>query len=114
MRRRLALLALLAAAGCAGDGGLCGGRDIGLVNASSLGVEQVSLGTGAPNGWGADLLGQRPALPQGAAMTLPAVGGARTQAVRVVWVNGRAAELGGLDGCRFQRLVVQDGGMRAE
>jgi hypothetical protein len=114
-----ALLLLVALAAC-GPAGLqpgrlgCGGtREVALVNASSLPVEQLYLGNGRPDGWGRDLLGQASPLPsqRSLALRLP---GARGQAVRAVWVNGRAAEIGGLDGCGVQRIVVTDGAMRAE
>jgi hypothetical protein len=100
--------------GCAG-GGLCAGRDVVLRNASALPVEQAYFGTGAPDGWGADLLAGRPGLTPGATATLRASGGAATaRALRVVWSNGRAAELAGVDACRFGQVVVLDGAMRPE
>lgn len=131
MRRRagrpaLPLLLLLAAAGAAagcaraplrpGAGSSCGPREVTMVNASAAAVEQIYIGTGAPSGWGADLLGPRGGrgeLPSGGALPLrlPAAG---PYAVRVVWVDGRAAELGGVDGCATARITLSDAALRAE
>ena len=121
MRRAAPALSLLAAlaAACApaaiqpGRLGCGGTREVELVNASSLHVEQLYLGNGRLDGWGRDLLGQAPPLPSQRSLTLR-VPGAAGQAVRAIWVNGRAAELPGLDGCAVRRIVVADGALRAE
>jgi hypothetical protein len=123
MRRRagpaFALLLLAAAAGCAraqlGPGGTsCGPREVALVNASAAPVEQIYLGTGAPSGWGTDLLRPRGAdLPSGAALPLR-LPGAGPHAIRAVWADGRAAELGGVDGCATTRITLTDTTLRAE
>lgn len=110
----LALTALLAA--CAapqgGGGRSCGPHPATLTNASSQPVEQVYLGNGTPSGWGADLLNGRE-LPAGASMglTLPGPG---PHALRIVWTNGRAAELPGIAGCTTSRITVLDTALSAE
>lgn len=111
----LALTVLLAA--CASSSGGGGGRGCGphpatLTNASSQTVEQVYLGNGTPSGWGADLLQGRE-LQGGASMglTLPGPG---PHALRIVWTNGRAAELPGIAGCTTNRITVLDTALRAE
>jgi len=110
----LALVALLAACAAPSGGGerSCAPRPATLTNASSRTVEQVYLGNGAPSGWGADLL-QGQELPSGASMnlTLP---GAGPHAARIVWTDGRAAELPGIAGCTTSRITVLDTALRAE
>lgn len=127
MRRQRPVVAALAlaalaggAAGCAplprpipgGTAAACGPREVQVVNASSLAIEQLYLGSGEPSGWGADLLIRGP-LPPGAAIGLSLPGPA-AQALRAVWVNGRAAEIAGLDACVVRRITVQDAAIRAE
>jgi len=107
----LALAAL--AAGCtpAGQPLGCGPREVTVINGSALAVEQLYLGSGAPAGWGANLLAQN-LLPPGASLSLH-LPGAGPHAVRAVWVNGRAAELPGLDGCSTQYIMVRDAALQA-
>ena len=118
MRRRALLpaLALPALAGClpAGQPGAaaaCGPREVLLRNASAMAVEQAYGGSGAPGGWGAELLGPAE-LPPGASRRLRLPAG--TRAVRLVWVNGRAAELGDIDACAIGTLTLTDAALRAE
>ncbi len=110
---RLGALALvLAAAGCAAPGsGGCGPRDVVLRNASALAIEQAYGGAGAPGAWGVDLLGPTE-LPPGASRTLRLPAGAK--AVRLVWVNGRAAEIADLDVCAISSLTLTDTTLRPE
>lgn len=115
MRFPVCLTALafpLAMAACAPTGQPgCGAREVTLRNASSLAIEQAYGGDGSPGGWGADLVGANP-LPPGAAAALRLPGG--TRALRMVWVNGRAAELGGIDGCAIGLVTLTDTALRAE
>lgn len=108
----LALGLALALAACAptGQSG-CGPREVTLRNASSLAIEQAYGGDGTPGGWGAELIGASP-LPPGAARALRLPGG--TRALRMVWVNGRAAELGAIEGCAFASVTLTDTALRAE
>lgn len=87
-----------------------------LENASGDSVEQLYLAPmNAP--WGADLIGPelrgRGGLASGGATPLrfPSAG---AFALRVVWVDGRAAEMEGLDGCVIRRVTLLQGGIRAE
>jgi len=113
--RRPGLLALALPLGllaCAPTGQPgCGAREVTLRNASGLAIEQAYGGDGAPGGWGADLIGGNP-LPPGAAAPLRLPGD--TRALRMVWVDGRAAELGGIDGCAIGLITLTDQALRAE
>lgn len=104
-----AALGLLLLAGC-GDGGRigCGAREVTLRNASGLAIEQAYAGDGTPGGWGAELLGPGDLAP-GASRPLRLSAGA--QAVRLVWTNGRAAELHGADLCGVAALTLTDSGL---
>lgn len=81
-----------------------------VTNASSQAVEQLYLG--APGAWGADLLAGAEMAPA-AALRLPRPGTGRFN-LRLVWVNGRAAEFPNLDGCTTTRVELGDSGMRAQ
>ncbi|MDB5374387.1 MAG: hypothetical protein JWP04_3029 [Belnapia sp.] len=115
---RLALLpalvgcAALALAGCARGPAGCGPAEAQVANASAMAVEQFYL---APMGeaWGADRFDQA-GLAAGASRPVRLAGGAGPLAMRVVWADGRAAELPGIDGCTSRRLLILDGGLRAE
>lgn len=103
-------LLLLAACGAPGPAG-CGAREVTLRNASALPIEQAYGGDGTPGGWGAELLGPTDLAP-GARRTLRLP--ARAQAVRLVWANGRAAELHGVDLCGVASLTLTDQVLRPE
>lgn len=116
MRRSLALACILAA--CAGPGAGpgagrpgCGSHRLTVANLSPVAAEQLYLGSGRPDGWGADLLGPG-GLPANASTILLVPGGAR--AVRTVWTDGRAVELGSVDTCRISRLTLLDTALQAE
>ena len=83
-----------------------------VVNASSGTVERLFFSHASQSGWGNDQLGEA-VLPPGRASNYRA---ANTGAYdfRVVWANGRAAELRGIDGCTTLRVTVSDSGLRAE
>ena len=112
----LAVLALLA--GCASgpqrpqqaERRECSKAPVTVANASSQAVEQLYLGV--PGAWGRDLLAGNE-LPARAAMNLPRPGDGRFN-LRLVWVNGRAAEFPNLDGCITTRVELSDTGMRAQ
>lgn len=82
-----------------------------VVNASSGTVERLFFSHASQNGWGNDQLGEA-VLPPGRATNYRA---ANTGAYdfRVVWANGRAAELRGIDVCVASTITVTDGGLRA-
>jgi hypothetical protein len=106
---RLLLLALLPAA-CApqslvGGRSACPGAALLVINASRVAVEQLYLGQGG------DLIGAAP-LPPGQAVRIPlpeaAAGG-----LRLVWVDGHAAEIPGFNPCVTPRLTVEEGALQA-
>jgi hypothetical protein len=111
------LLPLLLLAACAHgkDPAGCAPAAARLENLSGQAVEQLYLGpAGASRGapWGADLV-TGDALLSGAGLPLQ-FEGRGPYALRVVWVNGQAAELRGIDGCTTLRVIIRDSGLRAE
>jgi len=103
---------LLAAAACAGRTGpsVCQPRRLEAANAAARPLEQLYYG--APGRWGEDLLrGVEMAPGEVRGVTLPGVGG---HTLRAVWTDGRAIELRGLEPCRNTRIVMAEGGIRAE
>lgn len=112
--RALLILPLLAA--CAAPGAppprdACPGQVL-LRNAAPLAVEQVFAGDAA--NWGTDLLGQGTIPPGGqVALRVPVPPPGARSGFRVVFVNGRAAELPGVDVCATPNVVVLPDGMRA-
>ncbi|MDN3564918.1 hypothetical protein QWZ14_11150 [Paeniroseomonas aquatica] len=111
-----ALLGLLAGCDTYRAATRCSPVEARLENASGAAVEQLYL---APAGadWGADLIGPdflgRGELPSGGIAPLP-FPDAGPFALRVVWADGRAAEMQGLDGCAIQRVTLLPAGLRAE
>ena len=113
MRLVLALVLVLVLAACAGGRRAgCGPRPLAVVNLAAVAVEQIFLGSGAPDGWEANLLGTA-GLPGGAS-TIVTVPGSGAQAVRAVWSTGQAVELRGIDACRIRRVTVLDAALRAD
>jgi hypothetical protein len=108
-----ALLPLLLLAACAappsGGTGGCDGR-IQLRNAAPVAVEQLYVSTAGPSDWGQDYLAPS-TLPSGAAQSVVVRPG--LNAVRVVFVNGRAAEMARMDVCANPILTVQPNGLQA-
>ncbi len=104
----LAPLLLLPVAACGGGGRGCSAT---LANASGQPIEQVYLAR-AGNAWGRDLVAPGEVPPGG---TLPLRFGTEgSHGVRVVWANGRAAELQGVNACRMTRVTVRDAELQAE
>lgn len=106
----LPLVALLAACAVQTGQPACQPRRLELANAATRAVEQVYYG--APGAWGEELL-LGVELPPGASrpVVLPGVPGFT---LRAVWSDGRAIELNGLDPCRNRRIVLNEGGIRAD
>jgi hypothetical protein len=106
--RRAALLALPLLAACAAEapapGGLgaCTGP-LTLRNEARLAVEQFYASPVGPGAWGDDLLAPD-TLPVGGSVSFRVAPG--TSHVRVVFVDGSAAEIGGLDLCRIRSVTV--------
>jgi hypothetical protein len=88
----------------------CSKAPVQVTNASGQAVEQLYLG--APGAWGRDLLAGNELAPR-AVLNLPRPGEGRFN-LRLVWVNGRAAEFPNLDGCITTRVELGDAGMRAQ
>jgi hypothetical protein len=109
--RALLLLPLLAACATPPSDGMvgCDGR-IQLRNAAPVAVEQLYVSTAGPSDWGRDLLAPGLLAP-GATQTVTARPG--LNAVRLVFVNGHAAEMAGLDVCANPVLTVQRDGFQA-
>ncbi len=82
-----------------------------VVNNSGATVERLYFSHSTQGGWGADQLGQN-VLPPGRATSYRAAN-AGNYDFRVVWTNGRAAELRGIDVCRASRITVTNSGLTA-
>jgi hypothetical protein len=83
-----------------------------VVNNSSLTVMQLFFSHASRNDWGVDQLGQN-VLPPGRAWNFTAAN-AGAYDFRVVYANGRAAELRRVDICRASRIVVTNQGLFAQ
>lgn len=113
---RLLPLLLLAACARGNSPAGCAPSAARLENLSGQAIEQLYLSpVGTP--WGADLVardgGGRESLPSRAGLPLR-FEGIGPYALRVVWVNGQAAELRGINGCTTLRITIRDDGLRAE
>lgn len=111
MRALLLLPLLLAACTAPPSGGMmgCDGR-IQLRNAAPVAVEQLYVSPAGPSDWGRDHLAPG-TLPTGGVQSVVVRPG--VNAVRVVFVNGRAAEMAGMDVCANPVLIVQPNGLQA-
>jgi hypothetical protein len=106
MRGAFLLLPLLAA--CAGEGANpaatlgCSG-EVRLRNVGSMAVEQAYFSAAGPGQWGRDLLAPTDIPPGGdrAVMVTPG-----RNAVRIVFANGRAAEMPAMDVCASPTLSI--------
>jgi len=81
------------------------------VNRSSNTVGQLFFGSSARTVWDSDMLGSN-VLPPGRQMNFRARNTGNYD-FRVVWANGRVAELRGVNICRASQIIVTDGGLRA-
>lgn len=125
MMRRFALAAVLAAgssllSGCVDPNmqpiaaapvrpvATCGFQ---VLNNSSITVHSLNFSSSALASWGADQLGSS-VLPPGRAVSFrPSYGG--NYDFRVIWTNGRAAELRQVDTCRTPNVIVTNRGLMA-
>jgi hypothetical protein len=106
MLRGFSLLLLGGLAACAAPGTPTGARCEGVllaVNGAAMAVEQLYVSPAAPANWGRDRLAPNTLLPGG---TFEMRTGAEPQSVRVVFVDGSAAELMGMDVCANPRLLI--------
>lgn len=83
-----------------------------VVNNSSMTVMQLFFSHASLANWGADQLGQS-VLPPGRVVNY-AANNAGAYDFRIVWQNGRAAELRRVDICRASRIVVTNSGLYAQ
>lgn len=101
------VLPLLLLAGCvAAGGGAPGGRCEAVLqvrNGAGQAIEQLYVSGAGPAAWGRDRLAPSTLPPGGMVETRT---GAEPQAVRVVFVDGSAIEMGGLEVCATPRLRV--------
>lgn len=110
MRALLLLPLLLSACTTPPSGGMvgCDGR-MQVRNAAPVAVEQLYVSPAGPSDWGRDQLAPG-RLPTGAEQSVQVRPG--VNAVRVVFVNGRAAEMAGMDVCANPILIVQPNGLQ--
>jgi hypothetical protein len=82
-----------------------------VANQSSATVAQLFFSHSSQNGWGTDQLGQA-VLPPGRFVNYRAANTGNYD-FRVVWSNGRAAEIRGVNICRASRITVTNSGLIA-
>ena len=82
-----------------------------VVNNSAATVGQLYFSHSSQSGWGVDQLGQS-VLPPGRFVNYRA-NNAGNYDFRVVWTNGRAAEMRGVDICRASQITVTNSGLIA-
>lgn len=82
-----------------------------VVNASSGTVERLYFSHSSLGGWGNDQLGQN-VLPPGRSVSYRAAN-TGSYDFRVVWTNGRAAELMRVNVCAASQITVTNAGLRA-
>jgi hypothetical protein len=111
--RALAALLLLGACAAPGPDAVprgCDGR-ITLTNIAPQGVEQFYASRAGAADWGPDRLdaaGVPPGATRGFALT------PGRNSLRIVFGNGRAAEIGNVDICGTPRVTVSEGGIAAQ
>jgi hypothetical protein len=82
-----------------------------VVNNSSVTVGQLYFSHSSLSGWGTDQLG-RNVLPPGRFVNYRAANTGNYD-FRVVWTNGRAAEIRGVNVCRASQITVTNAGLIA-
>jgi hypothetical protein len=90
--------------------GSCEG-ELHVVNVSSRTVDRLFLARLSLEGWGSDRLGQEVLRPGRSARYRATAPG--SQDVRVIWADGRAAELRQVDPCATGTIRVEDNGLKA-
>jgi hypothetical protein len=120
LRRLLPCLALLALTSCATEPQIvyvqqparqsCDTRFT-VVNRSSATVEQLYFSHASMRGWGDDQLGQN-ILQSGNSTSFRAANEGAYD-FRVVWTNGRSAELRGINVCVASTITITSSGLRA-
>jgi hypothetical protein len=108
MSKLSALLLLLVLAACAGGGAGpaatigCSG-EVRLRNIGPMAVEQAYFSPAGPGDWGRDLLAPGDIPPGGDRAVMATPG---RNAVRIVFANGRAAEMPAMDVCATPTLSI--------
>jgi hypothetical protein len=110
MLRGVVLAGLLALAACAGRSTACRSPALTVANRSGLAIEQLYLAPSAAEEE-ADLLGPLPLRP-GEERRFPLPRPATASRLRVVWVDGRAAEIARFDVCATPRVTVLDSSLQ--
>jgi len=82
-----------------------------VINNSSATIERLFFSHASQNGWGNDQLGQAVLAPGRSQGYRAANPGAYD--FRVVWANGRAAELRGVNICAASNIIVSNSGLSA-
>lgn len=90
--------------------GSCEG-ELHVVNASSRTVDRLFLAQLSLEGWGRDRLGQEVLRPGRSANYRATAPGA--QDLRIVWADGRAAELRRVDPCATGTIRIEDNRLKA-
>ena len=114
MTRAVLLLPLLAACAGGGEGpgaALGCGGEVRLRNAGAMAVEQAYFSLAGPANWGRDVLAPG-TLPPGEERVVRTTPG--RNAVRIVFANGRAAEMTAMDVCGTPGLRITPAGLVAE
>ncbi|MDB5413701.1 MAG: hypothetical protein JWR10_2036 [Rubritepida sp.] len=101
------MLAACAAPPRSGGTGGCDGQ-VQIRNLAPVAVEQLYVSPTGPTNWGRDFFATTSLLP-GATQTVRVQPG--DNAVRVVFVNGRAAEIAAMDVCATPILTIQPNGL---
>lgn len=116
--RALPLLLILAACGAPSSpgapvaGGMAWGcNELELRNTAAVTVEQAYFSAAGQADWGQDLLAPA-TLPPGGVQRVRVRPG--SSAARIVFANGRAAEMAGLDVCGAPVLVIQQNSLLAQ
>ncbi len=82
-----------------------------VINNSGITVHTLNFSSSAFTSWGADQLGSS-VLPPGRSVSFRP-GNAGNYDFRVIWTNGRAAELRQVNTCRTPNVIVTNGGLMA-
>lgn len=82
-----------------------------IANQSGLTVRELYFSPTAVNAWGRDQLGSS-MLPPGRFVNYQANNATRYD-FRVIWVNGRAAELRGVNVCAARQVTIRNAGLSA-
>lgn len=83
-----------------------------VINNSGVTVHTLNFSSSAFTSWGTDQLGSS-VLPPGRSVSFRPGNAGSSYDFRVVWTNGRAAELRQVNTCRTPNVIVTNGGLVA-